>query len=469
MPNGLKSSPFTRSFWRRLDVQLGLSVGAAIAFLLIALLAVLFFVASHEAIEMIDRTLQTDLKHSEFELDRGEGGDLEKEPISRGTAIRLVDASGAAVDIAGHWPTKGRFFPHRAASLRLGFAALDDHLTRRLLLSDGRYLEGAASLRDFVVDRHEQFGQITASLAFGLLGAIAIAIFATQRALEPLREATRQLESVDERHLAARLAVRGSGDDLDRHALALNRVFARLEESFRRVSAFSADVAHELRTPVNRALNLADVALLKHTGETEPSEVIAIRESMDDMRRLIERLLLLAKGDVGRLPLRRERVDLSELGNDLAELFRPSCEQVGVALQVDVHGDETHVEVDAGLVQQAISNLLDNAIRHSPDGGTIRLDVAADTDSASISVSDAGPGVPLADRERVFDRFVQLDGSRTLRGTGLGLAIARMIARLHGGDVLAAASALGGARFTLRVPRHPDAAAETAPRERQAG
>jgi signal transduction histidine kinase len=457
------------SFWRRVDVQMGASVGAAIAFLLFALMAVLYFVASQEAAEVVAGALRTELEHSAFELEHGKGDELEQDPISRGTMIRLIAADGSALDVQGRWPEKGRFFPHHTAALRLAFAASDDHLTRYLPLPDGRRLEGAASLAKFVVERREQLTQIGASLIFGLLGAIAVAIFATQRALAPLREATRQIESVDERHLGARLTLRGSGDDLDRHALALNRVFARLEESFRRVSAFSADVAHELRTPVNRALNLADVALLKHTGETEPSEVIAIRESMDDMRRLIERLLLLAKGDVGRLHLRRERVDLAELGNDLAELFRPSCEQVGVALQVDVHGDETHVEVDAGLVQQAISNLLDNAIRHSPDGGTIRLDVAADADSASISVSDAGPGVPPADRERVFDRFVQLDGSRTLRGTGLGLAIARMIARLHGGDVLAAASALGGARFTLRVPRHPDTAAEPAPRERRAG
>ncbi len=270
---------------------------------------------------------------------------------------------------------------------------------------------------------------------------------------------------MDERHLGARLAVRGSGDDLDRHALALNRVFARLESSFRRVSAFSADVAHELRTPVNRALNLADVALLKHGGDTEPSEMIAIRESMEDMRRLIERLLLLAKGDVGRLPLRRELVDLADLGNDLAELFRPSCEQVGVALQIDVRGDATKLEIDAGLVQQAISNLLDNAIRHSPEGGTIRVDVVADAEFVSIGVSDAGPGIPPADRERVFDRFVQLDGSRSERGTGLGLAIARMIARLHGGDVVAGASPLGGARFELRVPRGTFGAADSPGRD----
>ncbi len=442
-----------RSFWRRLDVQLGLSVGAAIAFLIVALMAVLFFVASHEAVEMIDRTLQTELEHSAFELEHGEEGELEEEPISRGTAVRIIDASGSTQDVAGSWPAGGRFFPHRTTSLRLAFAAPGDHLTRLLPLPDGARLEGAASLAEFVMERREQLTQIGASLIFGMLGAVIIATFATRRALAPLREATRNIESVDEQHLGARLAVRGSGDDLDRHALALNHVFARLEHSFRRVSAFSADVAHELRTPVNRALNLADVALLKYPTGSEPAEVIAIRESMDDMRRLIERLLLLAKGDVGRLPLRREAVDFADLGTDLAELFRPSCEQGGLALRVDTHGGDVTAWVDPGLVQQAVSNLLDNAVRHSPPGGTIRLEIASDAESASITVSDAGAGIPEGDRERIFDRFVQLDGSRSNPGTGLGLAIARMIARLHGGDVVAGPSTLGGARFELRIPR----------------
>jgi heavy metal sensor kinase len=440
------------ALWRRVDVQMGVSVGAAIAFLLLVLMAVLFLVASHEAAEMVDATLETELEHIAFELARGNVEAGEIEPISRGTAIRLVDTNDRARDVAGQWPQGGYFYSHRTTALRLALASPADQLTRTMSLPDGRRLEGAISLIEFVNDRHEQLTQMGASLVFGLLGAIAVAVFATRRALAPLREATRELDSVDERHLGARLAVRGTGDDLDRHALALNRVFARLEESFRRVSAFSADVAHELRTPVNRALNLADLALLKHTGDADPSAMIAIRESMEDMRRLIESLLLLAKGDVGRLPLGRERVDLGELGSDLADLFRPSCEQGGVALRVDIHG-EAEAEVDAGLVQQAVSNLLDNAVRHSPDGGTIRLDVASSTDSASIAVSDAGVGIPAADRERIFDRFVQLDGARSDRGTGLGLAIARMIARLHGGDLTAGASTLGGARFELRIPR----------------
>jgi signal transduction histidine kinase len=451
-----------RAFFRRVDVQMGLAVGAAIALLLVATVTIFFFVATHEAVEAIDRELGDDLRRTAAEFERAGDGEQPLRSVSEGSALRVVDATGATQVAAGPWPTTGRLFPHRTSSLLLSFASPEDHLVRELGMPGGRRLEGAVPLAAFVEESREHLGQIAVSLALGLIGAIAITVFATQRALAPLRNATRAVENIDERSLDARLPLRGSADDLDRHAIALNRVLDRLEQSFQRISAFSADVAHELRTPVNRALNLADAALLAQAGSVAPEEIIAIRESMDEMRRLIERLLLLSRGDAGRLPLHRERVDLADLGTDLVELFLPTCEQNGVALEIDSHGGGATAWVDAGLVQQAVANLLDNAVSHSPGGGAIRVDVAADDDSASIAVSDAGAGVPELDRERIFDRFVQLDGSRSAPGAGLGLAIARMIARLHGGELSAGASPLGGARFELRVPRLASAAAGAA-------
>lgn len=442
-----------RAFFRRVDVQMGLAVGAAIVLLLVGTVTVFFFVAIHDAVEVIDRDLGNDLHRIAAEFERAGDGEQPLQSVSEGRAVRIVGATGAAQVVAGPWPTTGRLFPHRTSSLFLSFASPEDHLVRGVGMSGGRRLEGAASLTELVGESREHLGQIAVSLALGLIGAIAITVFATRRALTPLREATRAIEDIDERTLDARLPLRGCPDDLDRHAIALNRVLERLEHSFQRISAFSADVAHELRTPVNRALNLADVALLAQDGAVAPEEIVAIRESMDEMRRLIERLLLLSRGDAGRLPLHRERVDLADLGTDLVELFRPTCEQNGVALEIDSQRGVATAWVDAGLVQQAVANLLDNAVSHSPGGGAIHVDVAADDDSASIAVSDAGAGVPERDRERIFDRFVQLDGSRSAAGAGLGLAIARMIARLHGGELSAGASPLGGARFELRVPR----------------
>jgi signal transduction histidine kinase len=441
-----------RAFFRRVDVQIGLVIGAAISLLLLAVVTTLFFVATHDAIEVLDRELGADLRRIAAAVASREGTQQRELAVESGTVFRLVDANGIPHDLSGPWPRAGRLWPHHTSSLRLSFAAREDRLVRALRVANGAHIEAATSLEDFVDESREHLGQIAVSLLLGILGTIAVASFATRRALAPLRKATLAVENIDERSLDARLALRGSADDMDRHAIALNRVLERLEQSFQRISAFSADVAHELRTPVNRVLNLVDVAFLTQNGAAPEQQVVAIRESMEEMRRLIERLLLLSKGEAGRLPLHRERVDLANLGTDLVELFRPTCEQNHVALEIDAPGGFAIASVDAGLLQQAVANLLDNAVSHTPAGGAIRVDITADEKTATIAVSDTGAGVPERDRERIFDRFVQLDGSRNRAGAGLGLAISRMIARLHGGDLAVGASLLDGARFALRIP-----------------
>jgi two-component system heavy metal sensor histidine kinase CusS len=443
-----------RSFWRRTDVQMNLAVGGSITALLVGLVALLFVLASHESAEMLESVLDAELRRVAAPLAESTRAPADLESVDEGIAVRLVDSLGEVREVRGRWPVAGRIFPRGTASMRLAFADAQDQLASEVPLPGGSRLEGAISLAGYTTERREQLGQIAVSLAASLLGVIGITLWASRRALAPLRAATRALEAIDERRLDARIAVRGTGDDVDRHAMALNRVLARLEESFRRVSGFSADVAHELRTPVNQMLNHADLAILA-SGPVPPPEVVRIREASEAMRRLIERLLLLAKGDAGGLRPGRTRVDLREIGGDLADLYRPSCEDRGIALRLSEPGTDAVVEADAGLLQQALSNLLDNALRHAPAGSEIELGVAADATAVRLSVSDAGPGVPEAERERIFDRFVQLDPARSGSGSGLGLAIARMIARAHAGDVTVATSERGGARFEIRVPRHP--------------
>jgi two-component system heavy metal sensor histidine kinase CusS len=168
------------------------------------------------------------------------------------------------------------------------------------------------------------------------------------------------------------------------------------------------------------------------------------------MRRLIEDMLLLARGDEGRLAPKLEPLDAGALLDELAELYRPSCEEEGVALE-RAPGDAASVLADRSLLERAVSNLLDNAVRHTPRGGTIRLEHGPAEGGIAIAVGDSGAGVPADARDRIFDRFVQLDAARQ-GGAGLGLPIARMIARTLGGDLEAGVSPLGGARFVLTLP-----------------
>lgn len=441
-----------RALWRRTDVQMNVAVGASITALLVAMLALLFAVASHESAEMLESVLDSEVHRIATALSQSEGSTTALESVDEGIAVRLVDPAGRVLAVRGQWPDTGRIFPHATASMRLAFADARDHLASEVIRADGTRLEGVIALSDYTQERREQLAQLALGLALSLVGVIGITLWASRRALAPLRNATRAVEAIDERHLDARIAVRGTGDDVDRHAMALNRVLARLEDSFRRLSGFSADVAHELRTPVNQMLNHADLALLA-SGEPPSPEILRIREASEDMRRLIERLLLLAKGDAGRLRPCRAPVDLRELAGNLADLYRPSCEERGLSLQMRESGSDAAVDADAALLQQAVSNLLDNAFHHAPRGSEIRLDISADAGTVRLGVSDAGPGVPEAERARIFDRFVQLDPARSAAGTGLGLSIARMIARAHAGDVTVGASALGGACFELCIPR----------------
>ena len=435
--------------WRaRNDVRLALALCGALSGLLLALLGVLFFVASHEAAEVMEDALEHELAEAASELATPDAPDRFARSSHR-TALRIIDAAGGSRVLYGKWPERGRLYGDGTSSVRLALASPRDYWMEVLRLPDGGYLEGALPLGEFVHERREQLGQLALGFGIGLVGVLGVAAYATRRSLAPLRSATHALERIDERHLSQRVPWRGTGDDVDRHAAALNRVLARLEGSFARMTAFSADVAHELRTPVNRILNLSDVALLGAEPEGPGRSLEAIRDAALEMGRMIEDMLLLARGEEGRLAVRPQPLEVADIVGDLAELYRPSCEERAVALSVLERDDPGKLDTDPHLLQRAVSNLLDNAVRHAPRGGRIEVELRREGDRAHIAVSDSGPGVPEPERERIFDRFVQLDPARSQGGAGLGLPIARMIARLLGGDLIVRRSALGGACFEL--------------------
>ena len=182
---------------------------------------------------------------------------------------------------------------------------------------------------------------------------------------------------------------------------------------------------------------------------------------------MIGDMLLLARGEEGRLAVRPQPLAVADVVGDLAELYRPSCEEREVVLSVLERDDPGKLDTDPHLLQHAVSNLLDNAVRHAPRGGRIEVELRREGEQAHIAISDSGPGVPEPERERIFDRFVQLDPARSQGGAGLGLPIARMIARLLGGDLTVRSSALGGACFELilRGARGPEPGAPRAASE----
>jgi two-component system OmpR family sensor kinase len=298
------------------------------------------------------------------------------------------------------------------------------------------------------------------------LAVVAVALLGGVRvALRPLDEMTVLARDIAAGDRGRRLRPERTDTELGRTAAAFDAMLDALETaqvraedaahraqvSEARTRRFLSDAAHELRTPVTGVQTLAE-SLVRH-----PDADLARRERLAttlvrETRRagaLVADMLELARIEDG-APLERRRVDLLELAQAEAERLALLAPE----MTVDVAGGPTPVDADPGRVTQILANLLENARRHGPPDGTVRIVLSSDAEAAALDVADEGPGIPEADRERVFDRLVRLDDARTrdAGGAGLGLPIARALARAHGGDLRAVDSEVG-ARLRLTLPR----------------
>ena len=270
------------------------------------------------------------------------------------------------------------------------------------------------------------------------------------RPLLMIRETTLKIGS---NNLDQRIDLRSREDEFGDLARAINQMFDRLESSFKQIRRFTADASHELKTPLS-LIRLQTEKLLC-SGDLSPDHEERLRSQMEDISRLtaiIDDLLLLSRADSFVLPLRLEsrspEAFLKGLEMDIAVL----AEAAGVQFSATHQGEGLAV-FEAKWIRQVLLNLFSNAFRVTPPGGAVSLTSTLTRQAWQVSIEDTGPGLSAADRERVFERFVQVgrDASRT--GTGLGLAICRSIITLHGGEIsAAAASGPSGLRVTFEIP-----------------
>lgn len=288
---------------------------------------------------------------------------------------------------------------------------------------------------------------ILASIVTGLLGWIVV-----HRGLSPLQAIRQEAEQITAGRLDARIPIESVPSELEELARTLNAMLARLQDSFQRLSDFSSDLAHELRTPVSNLLTQTQVVLSKRRDVEAYQDVLASNaEEFERLSRIISDMLFLAKADNNLLTPSKDDVELSAEVNSLFEFYEALAEEKGLILTC--HG-QGNVAGDQLMLRRAINNLLSNAIRHSPQGGAIDVDIAAgDGGGTTLSVTNSGETIPPEHLPRLFDRFYRTDSSRQRfsDGAGLGLAITRSILRAHRGEV-AATSASGLTRFTLRFP-----------------
>jgi two-component system heavy metal sensor histidine kinase CusS len=265
---------------------------------------------------------------------------------------------------------------------------------------------------------------------------------------------------ISSKNLRERILAEGYPFELASLASTFNQMLDRLEDSFERISRFSADIAHDLRTPVNNIRGEAEVALARARSAEEYRDVIeSCLEEAVRLSDLIGDLLFLARAESPLTDLRRERVDVGELLGGVREYYEASAADGGVSLTATTANEPVIAELDRTLLQRAVGNLVSNALAHTPAGGTVELKTSSEAAQGSnsairIEVSDSGVGIPAEALPRVFDRFFRVDSSRSQAsgGTGLGLAIVQSIAVLHGGKVEIASQPGRGTRVTLHLP-----------------
>jgi two-component system, OmpR family, heavy metal sensor histidine kinase CusS len=275
------------------------------------------------------------------------------------------------------------------------------------------------------------------------------------RALRPVRRIARLADTLSERDLHRRVDVQAPDDELGELVRTFNRMLARLESSFNTLRAFTADASHELRSPLALMGTELEVSLSRPVSSDEYRRVLRLLQSeVQHMTGVVERLLLLARADAGQLQPRREALDVADFLHEAYGRWLARASQEGVELQVAAP-DSGAVRADLDLTRRIIDNLVENALRHSPKGGLVRLSASANGEGWLFEVADRGPGVPDGQRDRIFDRFARGDTARTPDsegGTGLGLPLSAAFARAQGGEVRLVARPGWGAVFEVWLP-----------------
>jgi two-component system heavy metal sensor histidine kinase CusS len=307
-------------------------------------------------------------------------------------------------------------------------------------------------------DTDARLAQLRRGLVLAGLGALALALTGGTVALRqwnrPVREFATAAGRIQPQTLARERLPGGHGDPaLDGLARAVNAMLDRLEESYGAQRRFAADAAHEMSTPLTVLRGELDVILRRPRATDEYLETLgSCREEIERLSQLTENLLTLASADAGRAVVAREPLELRALSRDVAARLAPLAAERDVAVVI-AEGPPTAVRADRLAVEQILRNLLENALRHTPVGGTVSILVQPEASQVALTVADTGDGIAPEHLPRLFDRFYRADRSRTRRmgGAGLGLAIVKTLVEAHGGTVGVESTGGQGTRFTVRL------------------
>ena len=281
------------------------------------------------------------------------------------------------------------------------------------------------------------------AIGLGALLAFALGLVLLRRGLQPLRQLSEAVRGIDLRSLDQRLPAVGTPAELLEPVNALNAMLARLEDSFQRLSQFSADLAHEIRTPLHTLLASNGQALNHPRSTAEYQEVLASNmEEFERLKRMAENLMFLARAEQAERALDLRTLDLADIGSELCDYFEALADDRGIHLRNMFSGQ---LCADQQLLQRALGNLLANAVRHADVGSVISLRQRDEPGLCWLQVNNYGPAIAPEHLDKLFDRFYRVDPARAEPGDsgGLGLAIVQSIMQLHGGQVRVSSDATG--------------------------
>ena len=339
--------------------------------------------------------------------------------------------------------------------------ATKDTGTHTRTRGDFRETFHATERGDCVLAGHPLTTENAAAVRFAVwlvLGSLAVlggglggASFIIARALRPVEKISAAARHIASGHLSERIAASETDSELGQLAGVLNSTFARLETAFAQQKRFTADAAHELRTPLAVLITEAQLMLARErSGAYYKESIAASLDTAQQMRKLSDSLLELSRFDAGQEKLEREKTDLAALARDCVKLVQPLAD----ARRVRIHCDlpPASIEADPVRLRQVVTNLLTNAVRYNRDDGEIFVSTQTDGHFVLLAVADSGLGISAADLPRVFERFYRAEKSRTSGGSGLGLAISQAIVAAHGGTIEVSSEAGRGSIFTVRLP-----------------
>ena len=379
------------------------------------------------------------------------------EILSPDGSLLFRDSKLHGIDLGGPLlPREGTLTPNER------FATLSDG-RKVLMVSHFHWFNGHPTILRVAYDEAPLYANVWRFLGVLMLLApitIVVAMWVVYtvagKALSPLNNMVRRAERITAERLSERLPVSNPSDDLGHAASVFNQLLQRLEDSFTQLRRFTSDASHELRTPLASLRSIGEVSLQNSHSAEQYREVIgSMLEEVCRLTHLVDSLLAISRTDSGQIALNLTTFSLVELIQEVVNVVGILAEDKDQIIRIE-GSNQIAVHADRGILRQAVLNIVDNAIKYSPPETEIRIEVAAlDNQIAEIAVLDQGPGIPVEEQSRIFDRFYRIDEGRSREngGTGLGLSIAKWAVEAHAGSIGVQNSEAGGSRFHVRLPQ----------------